>query len=198
MKNNVINFEKEKIKYHIKQYETTGYADDFIVRYRHVNQGYTNDITRTIDQIVAKLNARSIKQFEEEFEQLTESFSSERAQFKFPTIQSRYTKTTNPVRALFNEVQRILFRINEFDCVDKWILGLLKDHDFYSQLIQSLKHDVDLISKFVEKWKNELCQSYKIKDELRALDVLKENLNYYREVFEVIHYSDYNQILPFL
>jgi hypothetical protein len=187
MNNNVINFEKEKIKYHIKQYEATGYADDYIVSYCQANRGSVSELTRTIDQIVARLNAKNMEQFEAEYNQLIESFSTESVHFKFPTIQSRYRRTTNPVRALFNEVQRILFGIDKFNNTDEWILSLLKDRKFYTQLIQSLESDVKLINSFVAKWETEAFQLYKVKDNLKALVVLSENLSYYQEVFKVIN-----------
>lgn len=184
---NIVYFHQEKIKHYIRKYERTGYLSDFLIPYYDdkivVNSNKRlADVTRTISR---KQDIFNKNQFDFELEKLMNSFSTESSKFMFPTVLIKYRKGMNPVKALYNEVQRVLFQYSKHNKEHVWIVSLFDDQQWFNSLISALDIDIEKIHEFQKKWKK--YNNNEIKETVHFLYNVTENLNHFKEVFLLIH-----------
>lgn len=184
---NIVCFHQEKIKHYIRKYERTGYLSDFLIPYYDhkvvVNSNKRlSEVTKTINR---KQEIFKKTQFDTELEKLMMSFSTESSKFMFPTVLAKYRKGINPVKALYNEVQRVMFQYNSNNNEHKWVVSLFKDQLWFNSLISALDVDIEKIHEFQHKWRRQNNED--IKETVEYLYNVTENLNHFKEVFLLIN-----------
>jgi hypothetical protein len=184
---NVFCFHQEKIKHYIKKYEKTGYLSDYLIPYYsheiivNANPRLAN-VTKTIN---TKQHRHNKQKFDHELMLLKENFSTESSKFMFPTILSKYRKGINPVKALYNEIQRVLCQYNKHNTEHQWVINLFKDNDWFASLISAINTDIAKICDFQNKWKQNV--HYSIQEIVHSMHSVKENLEHYKEVFLLVN-----------
>jgi len=191
MKSKIVNFNKRRLKKYIKDFYITGEANDWLLSFS--KQKYYNNVGtvnsaeyKKIDQIVARHNARLERDFFKDLENLKDSFCTESAKFKFPTILAHYKRGINPVRSLYNELQKVLFCYDKNNCTHQWILSLFKDDEWVADLMTAIDNDISSIVQLLNKWSKNNHTTHNIKQELKVLAQIAENLNLYKEVFTLV------------
>lgn len=186
---NIIKFSHAKLKHFIRKYDRTGYADEYIIK-SQVNSG--PDLKEKVENIVHYQIRQHKINFIIDVKFIEDSFKTESALFKFPTIQSKYKRTTNPVRALYNEVQRILFIFDRTNNEHLWVIGLLKDEIFYTKLISAINQDIISLTWLINKW--DKC-AFTSSNNLEVYKKLKDNLEHYKEVFKIVKEIDFEEFV---
>ena len=201
MKGRIINLADAKIKHCLDHYKKTGQISDPLLQpdsifmhddvKKHAGKKYLpviSQIEKELQETRAKSNIEYQKEFEEAFSNLKINFKTKQSKYKFPAILKKYREGMNPVRALYFCLQESLFKYDNKNDLDKWVIGLFKDEDWCNDLVQSLQEDCDSISEFQKKYaKNEYKSNY---DDLLILSNVRIDFLHYIEVFSIMNEWD--------
>lgn len=122
--------------------------------------------------------------FELEYQNLISNLKTKNQKYRHPTIMGGYRKTINPIDALYQNLQEVLFKYdddNEF-CV--WLVNLFEDSEWLDQLLCDIEEDCINISKFQKKHLK-YQKNYKL-ERLHVLQNMKSNFTHYKNVFKMM------------
>jgi hypothetical protein len=77
---------------------------------------------------------------------------TESAEFKFPSVLTKYRANINPIRALFYEVREITRSYNLDNDYHVWLIGLLSDHEYNNKIIDALSVDIKRLERIVSRY----------------------------------------------
>lgn len=122
--------------------------------------------------------------FDQEFKNLMDNLHTKHSEFMFPTILSGYRKYINPVDALYNNLQEVLFIYdsNQKFCV--WIVELFKNLIWTDKLCAALDRDIRVITQFQESMFDPYSEIGK--KEIIELERIKNKFAHYSEVFKLM------------
>lgn len=137
------------------------------------------DSTKSIQQLSHSLNMHSFNEYnmDRDYNRLLKSFDTRKSMFMFPTTMSGYKTGINPVDALYNTLQKILFTQDESNTTYQWIVNLFSNKEWVNKLFSAIDSDCKKLDKFrIDK---------KISD-YKNLNLIKERFLNYRYFFKLM------------
>jgi hypothetical protein len=109
---------------------------------------------------------------------------TEKSNFKFPSVLSKYRPNINPVRALFYELREITRTYNHENEYHMWLLGIITNNEYNNQLVDALSVDIKRLEKIVSRYYLPLTQyTNSIPLELFHARQLIKDFRHYRNTF---------------
>jgi hypothetical protein len=122
--------------------------------------------------------------FFDNYNRLLNNLNSKNTKYRYPTILADYRRSINPVDALYQNLQEVLFKYDEENDFCVWLIDQFKDHRWVDELIRDLKEDCQVITEFQIEHYNKK-ESEKL-EYLNILQNVKTKFRHYIEVFEMM------------
>ena len=146
----------------------------------------------TCDEVsVIMNNISNEKLFNIEFDDMNSTLRKRHNKYKFPSIISKYRKSINHIKSLYNALQESLFKYDTDlynDSYNDWVFSLFRDKEWTCNLVSSINNDIKLIDKFIIT--HGRCDSTLILSKLSGLNTFKQDLSHYQAVFKLM--NDWN------
>ena len=175
----IINLTKAKLHRQIKAFDTTGtipeyfsegrYKSKFSSAYLAIDywknefkdkktQKLLQEIKKQIINFKIEKYHQNKNSFANDYFTLQNTYNSNKADFKFPTVLIKYRPEIHPVRALYYDLQATQLEYDKDNKTHIWFLDLFNNHAWLDNLIESIKFDNEnlkrLIKRHASKWKN--------------------------------------------
>lgn len=115
---------------------------------------------------------------------LERRLNSNRHEYKFPTIISKYRRTVDVYSGLYLFLQEALFKYELHYAEYDWVISLFKDDEFKSKLEHKILADIKAINTFQHKYKAQQYDS--IKNYLREIEITKGLYTHYISIFDAV------------
>ena len=188
---NVIDFEDYKLKKRFSQFKGTwdlSYIEGIegqiggegIQLISHVRG--INDLHECIEVF---------RDFNRDKMHLEKDLLSDRTQYKFPTVISRYRSTLDTFTSLYLFLQEALFKYEDEVPEHRWIISMFEDDKFIDDIVCKLTRDIINMELFQRKYASERDKK-SISRYLGELNDKKELYTHYLDIFITVKDIEYD------
>jgi hypothetical protein len=161
------------------------YYDQLTANYKTIADALINDYEKKI-----KKNLESLKlALRNDYTSTINLLETDSADFKFPSVLSKYRQNINPIRALFYEIRELVRSFNTDSEYHHWLYGLITDNDYNNKIIDALSIDIKRLEKIVSRYYLPMTKyTDKIPLELFHARQLIKDFQHYKNTFARIKY----------
>jgi hypothetical protein len=161
------------------------YYDQLPANYKTIADALINDYEKKI-----KKNLESLKlALRNDYASTINLLETDSADFKFPSVLSKYRRNINPIRALFYETRELVRSFNTDSEYHHWLYGLVTDNDYNNKIIDALSIDIKRLEKIVSRYYLPMTKyTDKIPLELFHARQLIKDFQHYKNTFTRIKY----------
>lgn len=87
-----------------------------------------------------------------DYETLNADLQTKDRRFRFAQVLENYRTTINPLTAFYYECREMKRTWDASNAYHSWLLRTAQDDEFYSCIVKALNHDVDALSRYINRY----------------------------------------------